>query len=120
MFTPPTVCRQRIDRVFGIIFGTQQSGFLSGHRKEDDAAVRCTCFLVRFGKRNQRSGAGGVINGAVADFIAINRRAAPQMVPMPGVEHIFIRALGALQYADDVAAVLLGDGIFKANTGFQP
>src|SRR3546814_6714554 len=58
--------------------------------------------------------AGRIVDGAVADVVAVDRRAAAEMVPVRGVEDIFVGPLRSRQHADDVARNLLGNLVVEA------
>jgi hypothetical protein len=46
---------------------------------------------MRFGERDQPGGAGGIVERAIADVVARPVRiAAAEMIPMGGVDHIFL------------------------------
>jgi hypothetical protein len=58
---------------------------------------------VRFGQRDQRGDPGGVVDRAVADVVAGRvRGAAPEMVPVRGVQHVLVGPLASRQHADHV------------------
>src|SRR3546814_9163028 len=58
--------------------------------------------------------AARVVDRAVADVVAIDRRAAAEVIPMAGVEDIFVWTLGARQHADHVARHLLRNLVIEA------
>ena len=58
---------------------------------------------MSLGQRDHRGDAGGIVDRAVADVIACRiGGAAAQMVPVRGVDDIFIRPRGARQQADHI------------------
>ena len=113
--------RQREHRVLGIIMRAQQTRFLGGHREEHQAARRRACLGMRFGQCDQRRGAGGVVDRAVADVVAIGRRlAAAEVIPMRGVDDVFVGPLATRQHTDHVLGLEAADIVGEAGRGLEP
>ena len=102
--------------VLAIIGRTQQARFLRRHRQEHLAAVGRPGLHIGLCQRDQRGGAGGVVDRAVADVVPVGRRlAAAQMIPMRAVEHIFVRAGLARQQRNDIFRAMLAQVIVEGD-----
>ena len=79
------------DRMFAVVVGAEQAGFFRGHEEEESGAasvssgMRCpdTSHL-----QNDRA-AGGVIDRAIVDLVAIDRLADSEVVPVRGEQDGF-------------------------------
>ena len=76
--------------------------------------------VERLRQRHQARDARRIVDRAIADVVASHGRAAAKVVPMPGIENIFVGALGARQHADDVARHLLGNFVVETEVRFHP
>jgi hypothetical protein len=104
-----TVSADRHHRVGGVIFGAEQALFLRRPGGEDDAARRFRPGGEGAGDFEQLGGAGGIVDGAVADGVAGRVGAVAAIgVPMRAIEDGFLGAILARQAADDIVA---GEGV---------
>ena len=100
--------RQREGRVGDVVFGTQQAGFLHGHRGEDHTALRLVLGELA-GDLQQRGDARAVVDRAVVDLVTLQRRVVAQVIPVRGIDHRLVRLVRALHHADHVVAERMGD-----------
>src|SRR3546814_17443292 len=61
-----------------------------------------------------------MVDRAVTDIIAVDRGAAAEMVPVRGVQNIFVGPLRPRQHADDIARHLLGDAVVETQRRLDP
>ena len=75
----------------GEVVGAQQSHFFSGHKNKQHGPAR-RLREAGIGPRDfqQGGGAGGVVEGAVTNVVAIHCRADSEMIHMRGVDHILV------------------------------
>src|SRR3546814_5357537 len=77
--------------MLGIMKRPKQPRFLRRHRHERKRARRGAGLYLRLGDRDQPGDPARIVERAVADVVAVDRVAPPEMVPMRGVEHRFPR-----------------------------
>ena len=94
---------QRIQRVGGVVLRAQQALFLGGDGEEHHRALGLAALARRRGQLDQRGGAGGVVDGAVVDRVALGVGLADaEVVPVRAVDHGLVRMLAAVDAADHV------------------
>src|SRR5574337_30986 len=94
---------QRIQRMAGVVLRTEQALLLGGDIEEHHRTLRRRRLRKRAAHRDQRRGAGGVVDRAVVDAVAAGVRLADaQMIPVRAVDHGLVRVLAADYAADDV------------------
>jgi hypothetical protein len=77
-----------------IVFRAQQTEFLGSHReKHDRSARRGTKARVGFGDFEQTSRSARIIEGAVINLVAFQRRVAAKMIPVGRVDHVLVADL---------------------------
>ena len=110
---------EREDRVGGIISRAEQARFLAGDRQEDHGPVGAAGAGLRLGERDQSGAAARIVHRAVADPVRAGLRADAEMVPMGGVEHIFVRAAAAGEDADHVARGSVAHRVVECDRGLE-
>jgi hypothetical protein len=107
---------QRVERLLRVVAGAEQAFLFGGQGEEEQAALRPLGRgqggegLRQF---DERRGAGGVVVGAVENLVAGQPRVAAEVVPVRGVDDVFMRAgrIGAGKAGDDVARGDVANGV---------
>ena len=84
--------RQRIEGVGGIVFRAQKALFLGGEGDEAHGPLRPRLGGEDPGQFQQGGDAAGIVHRAVVDAVTLRvRQADAQMVPVGGIEDVFVR-----------------------------
>ena len=94
---------QRVERVGGIIFRSEQALFLGGDGEEDDRALGARRLGEGAGLLDDVRDAGRIVERAIIDAVAIGvGQADAEMVMVRGVDDRLVGPLGPGKPADDI------------------
>ena len=83
------------------MLGTQQAALLERGRDEEDRAFGPRPLAEGARERQQPCGPAGIVERSVVNFVAgLVRLGPPEVVPVRGVDEIFVRALRARNPGD--------------------